>query len=257
MFASHRPRLAGLISAFAIASGAAGLSGVLQASADSLPAFACADSAGGASGAAATVTDVRVAHHDGYDRLVIDFTGNAVPQYDVHRQASSTFIRDASGQSVTLEGSAGIRLVLRNSDVAGSVPSDQKPRLPEIREVANIGNFERVVSYGVGLRDQACIRVFQLTGPSRLVIDVATPPDAPAAAPAAASSNPTAQSPASASASAPAAATDSSLPSDLATTGHPAAAAQPSAPIYLPLAVGLLLVIAGLAIFGLHRFARR
>ena len=42
-----------------------------------------------------------------------------------------------------LDGSAGIRLVLQNSDIADGVPSDMKPELPEIREVANIGNFER------------------------------------------------------------------------------------------------------------------
>jgi hypothetical protein len=252
MFASHRPHLARLLSAFALATGAAALSGLTQAAADSLPAFACADASGGTGGGPGTVTSIRVAHHDGYDRLVLGFaTSNGVPQYTVKRQASSTFTRDASGQEVALEGSAGLRVVLHDSDIAAGVPSDQKPGLPEIREVANIGNFERVVSYGVGLHDQACVRVFQLSGPSRLVIDVATPPASPAAAS-------TGQSQASQTfAPSATSAADSSLPQDLATTGQPASSAQPAGTPLLPLLIGLLVATAGLAIFGLRRFARR
>lgn len=254
MFASHRPHLAGLVSALALATGAAGLSGLTQASADWLPAFACADASGGTGGGPGTVTSVRTAHHEGYDRLVIGFaTSNAVPQYTVKRQASSTFTKDASGQQVSLDGSAGIKVVLHDSDIAPGVPSDQNPRLPEIREVANIGNFERVVSYGVGLQDQACIRVFQLSGPSRLVIDVATPADSSAAANT--GQSPTAQT--SAPSATSAAVADSSLPQDLATTGQPASAGQPAGTPLLPLLIGLLLAMAGVALLGLRRFARR
>jgi hypothetical protein len=94
-------------------------------------------------------------------------------------QRSSTFVQDPSGRRVTLEGSAGLRIVFQNADVAPGVPSDLKPRLPEIREVKKIGDFERVVSYGVGLSRRACYRAFELSGPgggpTRLVIDVRTP----------------------------------------------------------------------------------
>ena len=94
-------------------------------------------------------------------------------------QRSSTFIEDASGRPVRLEGSAGLKVVFKNADVAPGVPSDLKPRLPEIREVKKIGEFERVVSYGVGLIRSACYRAFELSGPgggaTRLVIDVRTP----------------------------------------------------------------------------------
>ena len=140
MFAIHRP---GRLAALALAASAAAITGVLQASAQDLPAFSCADKSGGVATAAGTVSDVRIAHHNGYDRLVFDFaTANAMPQYELHRQTSAHFVRDASGQPVTLQGSAGIRVVLRNADIAPGVPSDLKPNLPEIREVAEIGNFE-------------------------------------------------------------------------------------------------------------------
>ncbi|HEV2012282.1 MAG TPA: hypothetical protein VGR77_00130 [Candidatus Dormibacteraeota bacterium] len=225
----------------ALAAGAITLTGALQASADTLGAFTCTDKSGGVAGAAGTVYDVRVAHHDGYDRLVIGFpTANTMPQYQLTQQATAHFVRDASGQPVTLNGSAGLRVVLRNTDIVNGAPSDLKPSLPAIREVTRIGDFERVVSYGVGLATPACFRVLELSGPTRLVIDVQTPAAAPAAtaAPSTAASQP-------------------ATPSDLAATGHPA---QPAQPVNFPvtaLILGLLAVTAGLTIAGLRRFARK
>src|SRR5436305_2923139 len=231
MFALHRPRFALRLATLTVVAGAAAIGCMIQTSAQDLPAFTCTDKSGGAASATGTVTGIRIAHHDGYDRLVIDFSSGttAVPQYDL-TQNSSTVVRDASGQSVTLEGSAGIRAVLRNSDIASGVPSDLKPRLPEIREIANIGNFERVVSYGVGLKTAACYRVLELSGPTRLVIDVQTPPDAVASASAAATAQPSSV------------ATPSVIPSDLAATSHPASAGQPAGMPIAPILLGLLAV---------------
>jgi len=246
MFALHRSNLAFRLATLSLAAGAAAISGVIQASAQDLPAFTCTNKAGGVSGASGTVTDIRFAHHDGYDRLVIGFaTANSMPQYQLTRQSSATFARDASGQPVTLEGSAGIRAVLQNSDVTNGVLTDAKPRLPEIREIANIGNFERVVSYGVGLKTAACFRVLELSGPTRLVIDVQTPPDAVKSASPAATAQPSS------------AASPSVIPSDLAATGHPASAGQPAGMPIAPILLGLLAVTAGLTIAGLRRFARK
>jgi hypothetical protein len=235
----------------AIAAGALALAGMVQASAEDLGPFTCTDRSGGVAPApgstsAPQVTAIRVAHHNGYDRLVFEFSpsSSAMPQYQLTRQASSTFVRDASGQPTTIEGSAGIRVVLHNTVVGNGVASDLKPRLPELREVANIGDFERVVSYGVGLKTAACDRVLELGGPTRLVIDVQTPPDATPAATAA----PT--QPASA------AAAPSAFPSDLAVTGHPASAGTPAGMPIAPILLGVLAVAAGLTIAGLRRFVK-
>src|SRR5438128_12000382 len=182
MFPSLRRHVRLTLGALALTAGALTLTGILPASADSVGAFTCADQTGGVAAVSGTVYDVRVAHHDGYDRLVIGFpTSNSMPQYQLNRQTTAHFVRDASGQPVTLSGSAGIRVVLQNADIVSGAPADLKPNLPEIREVAQIGDFERVVSYGVGLSTPACIRVLELSGPTRLVIDVQTAADAPAA----------------------------------------------------------------------------
>ena len=241
MFSKFRPRLRSTVVALALSAGALSMVGALPASATDLGPFSCTNRSGGVAGAAATVSDIRIAHHDGYDRLVIGFpTANTMPQYQLTRQATSTFMRDASGQPVTLEGSAGIRAVLRNADITTGVPTDFKPQLPAIREVAQIGNFERVVSYGVGLATPACYRVLELSGPTRLVIDVQTPPDAPAAA------------------AAPSVApSQAAAPSDLAATGHPSPPAQPAGFPLPALILGLLALTAGLAVTGIRKFARK
>src|SRR6266576_4023780 len=240
MFPSFRRHVRLTLGALALTAGAVTLSGVLPASADSLGGFTCADKVGGVAGASGTVYDIRIAHHDGYDRLVIGFpTTNTMPQYQLNRQATAHFVRDASGQPVTLSGSGGIRVVLRNADIVNGAPADLKPNLPEIREVAQIGNFERVVSYGIGLATPACVRVLELSGPTRLVIDVQTPADAAAATAAPASAAPSATTGPSTATSQPATA------ADLAATGHPANPAQPATFPIIGVILGLLAVTGG------------
>jgi hypothetical protein len=135
--------------------------------------FTCTDRSGGTTGASSQLSAIRTAPHDGYDRIVFDF-GGQIPSYDLSRQDSATFVRDASGQPVSLDGSVGIKLVFRNTDAASAVPADSKPALTSVREIAQIGNFERVLSYGIGLASSQCVRVLELSGPTRLAVDVAT-----------------------------------------------------------------------------------
>jgi hypothetical protein len=141
----------------------------------SMQPFTCSDRSGGANGLSAQLTGIRIASHeaDGYDRIVFDFSGG-IPSYTLSRLDSSTFVRDASGQQVNLDGSAGIRIVFHDTDLAPGISSDVKPALRSVREVEQIGNYERVVSYGVGVSTSQCIRVMELSSPSRLVVDIQT-----------------------------------------------------------------------------------
>jgi hypothetical protein len=247
MFSSFRSHIRLTLGALALTAAATALTGITPAAADTVGSFTCTDQSGGVAGTAATVSAVRIAHHDGYDRLVLGFaTSNTMPQYQLIQQATSHFVRDASGQPVTLDGSAGIHVVLRNADIIPGAPTDLKPELPAIREVKQIGNFERVVSYGVGLAGPACFRVVELSGPTRLVIDVQTAADAPTATNAPA---------APATTTAPLTAiSQPATPSDLAATGQPT---QPANFPVIAVILGLLAVTAGLTIAGLRRFARK
>ena len=119
------------------------------------------------------VTSVRIGHHTGYDRLVLTFHG-PVPGYDVRYVTSIQ--RDPSGRTVTLLGGAKMRVVVRPTSTSTPAPqSTQTPRFAEIRQVKGVGDFEGVTSYGVGLASKQAFRVFTLTSPNRLVVDVRLP----------------------------------------------------------------------------------
>jgi hypothetical protein len=152
-----------------------GIKGIIQPTPSPTPQpFLCQDQSGGSIGVNATLTNIRPGSHagDGYDRVVFDLNGG-IPSWDLTRQESATFTQDASGRQVTLDGSAGLKLVLRGTDAVGSVASDLTPRFASIREIAQLGNFEHQLTYGIGLSSSQCVRVLQLSN-SRLVIDVAT-----------------------------------------------------------------------------------
>jgi hypothetical protein len=154
--------------------------------------FSCTDQSGGTLGQAAQLTAIRVASHesDGYDRIVFDFSGG-IPSWDLARQEAATFSRDPSGQVVTLDGTAGLKLVFRDAQAGSGLANDLKPPLKGIREIAQVGNVERYLSYGIGLASSQCVRVLELSGPSRLVVDVATS-GGPTAAPTPLPTQPTA-----------------------------------------------------------------
>jgi hypothetical protein len=139
-----------------------------------------AATAGAAAGATApTLTQITAAHHPGYDRLVFQFSGGLPAQ----RSASYVprIIADPSGLPVSVVGSALLHVVFSNAnghDAQGHGTYGAVRRtfpLPGIIQVVNAGDFEAVLSFGVGVARAEPIHMFTLTGPSRVVIDVRTP----------------------------------------------------------------------------------
>jgi hypothetical protein len=140
---------------------------------DNLPTFACKDVTGGTAGASGVnVTAVRLGEELGYDRFVLQFDSQ-VPQFTVKRQAKADFTGGASGQPITLIGSAGVLVTLRStsqSDYTG--PTDFAPPAYSIlKEARTVQAYEGVVQWGLGLASPVCMRAFTLTDPARLVID--------------------------------------------------------------------------------------
>lgn len=117
---------------------------------------------------------VEVGHHDAFDRVVFRFSSR-VPGYNVNYVPEVT--ADPSDEPIPLEGNA-FMIVAMHSVASGQVgappaPQDrQTPRFPELREIAGAGDFEGVVSFGLGLTAESGFRVFTLTNPDRLVVDV-------------------------------------------------------------------------------------
>jgi hypothetical protein len=126
---------------------------------------------------------VRTGHHPGADRVVFEFRG-ALPSHRVRYVNQLT--EDGSGRPVELAGGADLEVVFQGADAHdGSGQPTVSPRrfspgLATLKEVAQTGDFEAVVSYGLGLDRQAPFTVQELSNPSRLVIDVSTTDQAPA-----------------------------------------------------------------------------
>jgi len=139
-------------------------------------AFKCADASGGTTGTA-NLTGVRVAEQSGFDRLVLQFD-TRVPSYTVKRQAKPTFKSGASGQAVTLNGSAGVLVQVHSASASGTYtgPTDiNHPDYTVLVETKIVEDFEGYLAWGVGLSKPACLRAFTLSDPARLVIDFKTP----------------------------------------------------------------------------------
>jgi len=141
------------------------------------PDFRCVAQSGGAAPATPVgVTAARAAAQTGYDRFVLEFNG-PVPRYQVNTQGSATFTLDPSGRTVTLAGSGGLMVTLHGASGQGSFTgsTDLRPSgTGVLREARSLGDFEGVVSWGLGVSRATCFRAFTLTGPSRLIVDVQT-----------------------------------------------------------------------------------
>jgi hypothetical protein len=125
---------------------------------------------------------IRTGRHSDHDRLVFEFGGSNAPE---HRLRYVDQVReDPSDRPVTLQGTAFLQVVFDGAtlDTSASESDPSKaqryhgpvrltPGLPLVKDVAVAGDFERVLSFGVGLARPAGLRVQTLTAPARVVID--------------------------------------------------------------------------------------
>lgn len=132
----------------------------------------------------ALIADVRVGTHEGYDRLVVEFTPAmeappGVPEYII-RVAEQPLTQDPSDQPMEVPGSHHLLLALlggtkydENYNLRYTGPTQFDPAFPALVAVYERGDFEATSSWYIGLDQEPCLRVFTLTDPMRLVIDIA------------------------------------------------------------------------------------
>jgi hypothetical protein len=125
----------------------------------------------------ANVVDIRVGTHDGYDRLVFEFE-QGTPEFTLDR-AEPPFSEDASGMPLAVEGETFLGLVMRGGtkqtdagDSSYDGPTEFEPDFPALVHAVEAGDFERQSTWYLGLAQESCVRVLQLDGPPRLVIDI-------------------------------------------------------------------------------------
>jgi hypothetical protein len=122
-----------------------------------------------------TLVDVRAGGHAGYDRVVFEFRG-AVPEHRVGYV--DQLVEDGSGNPVSVAGAADLEVVFEGANAHHEdgtptiSPRRFSPGLTAVKEVAQLGDFEAMVSYGIGVDQRRPIEVSTLSSPSRLVIDV-------------------------------------------------------------------------------------
>lgn len=145
---------------------------------ENLPPFACTPTVA-IPGTAdrAQITDVRVGEHDGYDRVVFEFTGG-IPQTLIEA-VLPPFFQDGSGLPLDVSGTAFLKVTMRDASrvspdgvVTYAGPTEFEPDFPQLVHLIEGGDFEAVSTWYIGLNGGGCTRVLTLAGPSRLVIDI-------------------------------------------------------------------------------------
>jgi hypothetical protein len=152
----------------------AALSLALPAAAAGLPPFSTAPKTAPGAPPQAEVFGTSAACHAGFDRFVIR-TRQGTAAYAV--RYVKRIVADGSGETVRLKGRKRLRVVLRDTRAhteggAALIPNVSTPLCNNLRQVKVAGDFEGVVTFGFGLRRRTGFRVFRLTAPARIVIDV-------------------------------------------------------------------------------------
>ncbi|HEX7307248.1 AMIN-like domain-containing (lipo)protein [Lentzea sp.] len=130
---------------------------------------------------ASTLSDIRTGQHNGFSRVVLDLSG-LPSEYRVSEVTGVSHC--ASGNPITVAG-GGVQEILQVT-VFGAAAHDDNgnltypgsrnfatPGLSNVRGVALTCDFEATLGVAVGYADPSSWhRVFTLTNPNRLVIDV-------------------------------------------------------------------------------------
>jgi len=124
------------------------------------------------------LTGIRTGLHPDFDRIVLDMSGPQ-PTATTYRYTDE-LTQDASGQIVWLTGADFVEVVVQGAaahDDLGNPtylgPDKFRTRnLTNVMAVALTGDFEATLSVGVGTRHRGWVRVFTLSAPTRVVIDV-------------------------------------------------------------------------------------
>lgn len=125
----------------------------------------------------ATLTELRTARHEGFDRVVLEFAGAAVPGYSV-AWIDRPVRQCGSGHTVALDGDGWLEIEVmpaRAHTDAGRPTVTERSRRPDLGNVQQLEltcDFEGHVVWVAGVSSPAPYRVLELRSPARLVIDV-------------------------------------------------------------------------------------
>ena len=124
-----------------------------------------------------TLVNVRYARHDGFDRVVFDWRG-AAPGW---KAAYGTLVGEGTGTPIALTGNADLVIRFfpaRAHDDAGrptyKMTTVLNPALPQVKQIKFGGDFEGYVTVGIGVGRRTGFKVFTLSSPPRVVVDISS-----------------------------------------------------------------------------------
>lgn len=126
-----------------------------------------------------SVVAVRVATQDGYDRVVFELDGKESGEPGWRVEYTDDPAQQGSGNPVEVEGAATLAVVITGSGFpmdTGATEVSDDPTLPaeleSIQDVVLEATFEGQYQAFIGTTREAPFRVFRLSNPTRVVIDV-------------------------------------------------------------------------------------
>lgn len=126
--------------------------------------------------ASLVLTSVRTGAQDGFDRVVLEFSGPGAPGWEA--QYTDAASRQGQGDPIDPGGNAILDIRVNGSAIpepgAATVPAGQisPAGTSVIKGVFNDGTFEGVTHVVLGVDGKKPFRVFSLANPPRVVIDV-------------------------------------------------------------------------------------
>jgi hypothetical protein len=126
----------------------------------------------------ATVVAFRAAYHaeakPRYDRVVFELD-QQLPEH-LRVEYVTQLIEDGSGFPVSVAGTRILQVTLSPTNAhtqqgKATIPRRVRYRMPNVKEVVLVSDFEGTVSFGIGLAWKAEYRFFTATNPTRVVID--------------------------------------------------------------------------------------
>lgn len=141
------------------------------------PADTRADTGTASAGARGTITDVRIGHHDGFDRVVFEFHGSGTPGWTVRYVPEA--LGQGSGRHIDLAGENVLSVAITGIGYPTDTGVEEFSRgtvtgadTDVVRAAYFDGTFEGITQAFVGTTAEQPFRVYLLTDPARVVLEV-------------------------------------------------------------------------------------
>ena len=123
------------------------------------------------------LVDVRSGHHEGYDRVVFEFSGDAAPEWTTEYIDRPTH-ECGSGKQRYLAGAGWLQIhfegtAAHTEEMEATIENrDRALSLPNLQQLTLTCDYEGNVIWVLGLELPSRYRVVELKNPTRVVIDV-------------------------------------------------------------------------------------